>query len=79
MGLIHFKIRIIANACVTRYNNGEGEIKDIVDSYDLDAEDKEKVLAYVYFKRPDINRVTLNSYVELDAPTQTNPEHQTGR
>lgn len=54
MALADFKIRIIARACVTRYNNGEGDIGTIVDSYNLAAEDRELVLAYVYSIRPDI-------------------------
>ncbi|MFS0841179.1 hypothetical protein [Paenibacillus sp. 1P03SA] len=55
MALADFKIRIIANACITRYNNGEGGIMVVVDSYNLANEDREGVLAYVYSKRPDIN------------------------
>ncbi|MFB7813705.1 hypothetical protein ACWGPW_06155 [Paenibacillus chitinolyticus] len=79
MGLTDFKIRIIANACITRFNNGEGEIKYIVDSYNLAAEDKERVLTYVYFKHPEINTETLSNYLDLHAPSQSHPEHQTGR
>ncbi|WP_217597179.1 hypothetical protein [Cohnella sp. GbtcB17] len=49
-----YKIRIIANACITRYNGGEREITDVVDSYNLAADDRELVLAEIYAKRPDI-------------------------
>jgi len=55
MALAMYKIRIIAAACITRYNNGEGDIDDIVNSYTyLTAEDKVLVYAEIYTKRPDI-------------------------
>ncbi|MBO9597919.1 MAG: hypothetical protein J7559_08905 [Cohnella sp.] len=56
-----YKIRIIANACITRYISGEREITDIVDSYSLSAEDRERVLAEIYTKRPDIRPATESS------------------
>jgi len=49
-----YQIRIIANACITRYNSDEGDIDSIVNSYNLAKADKELVLAEVYTKRPDI-------------------------
>lgn len=49
-----YKIRIIANACITRYNSGEREITDIVASYNMAQEDADLVLAEIYTKRPDI-------------------------
>lgn len=54
MAMPMYKIRIIANACITRYNNGEGDIITIVDSYNLTQEDRDLVLAEIYAKRPDI-------------------------
>lgn len=54
MAMPMYKIRIIANACITRYNGGEREITDIVDSYNMSAEDRDLVLAEIYTKRPDI-------------------------
>jgi hypothetical protein len=54
MAMAMYKIRIIANACITRYDSGEGEITAIVDSYNLITEDRELVLAQVYTKRPEI-------------------------
>lgn len=54
MALADFKIRITGNACITRYNNGERSIDTIVDSYNPAAEDKERILEYVYTKRPDL-------------------------
>ncbi|MFS0838052.1 hypothetical protein [Paenibacillus sp. 1P03SA] len=65
-----FKIRIFANACITRYNNKQGIIEDIVDSYNLIVEDKKRILDYVYSKRPDISRENQDL---------SHPEHQTGR
>ncbi|MFD1176896.1 hypothetical protein ACFQ3W_11370 [Paenibacillus puldeungensis] len=49
-----YKIRIIANACITRYNGGEREIAHIVGSYNMVKEDSDLVLAEIYAKRPDI-------------------------
>ncbi|MCQ4363128.1 hypothetical protein KQR54_18690 [Mycobacterium gordonae] len=49
-----YQIRIIANACITRYNGGEREITDIVGSYNMAADDRDLVLAEIYTKRPDI-------------------------
>ena len=49
-----YQIRIIANACITRYNSGEREITDIVASYNMAQEDSDLVLAEIYAKRPDI-------------------------
>lgn len=49
-----YQIRIIANACITRYNGGERSITDIVDSYNMAQEDTDLVLAEIYTKRPDI-------------------------
>ncbi|WP_217556423.1 hypothetical protein [Paenibacillus sp. GbtcB18] len=65
-----FKIRIFANACITRYNNNEGPIEHIVGSYNLIPEVKKSILEYVYFKRPDFNPENQDL---------SHPEHQTGR
>lgn len=55
MAMAAYKIRIIANACLTRFDAGEGEITAIVDSYNLGTEDRELVLAQIYAKRPNID------------------------
>lgn len=52
--LKEFQIRVIARACVTRYDIGEGDIGIVVSSYHLTAPDSERVIAYVYSQRPDI-------------------------
>jgi hypothetical protein len=49
-----YKIRIIANACITRYDTGEREITDIVASYNMASDDQNLVLAEIYAKRPNI-------------------------
>jgi hypothetical protein len=54
MAMAMYKIRIIAAACITRYNNGEGDIDDIVSSYNLTPEDHTLVMAEIYVRRPDI-------------------------
>ncbi|SDC70478.1 hypothetical protein SAMN02799630_01235 [Paenibacillus sp. UNCCL117] len=54
MAMSQPKVRIIANACITRYDSGEGGIIDIVNSYNMAAVDQELVLAQVYARRPDL-------------------------
>lgn len=54
MAMPGYKIRIIANACITRYDGGEREITDIIASYSLLPEDAEAVKAEIVAKRPDI-------------------------
>ncbi|MGG1555012.1 hypothetical protein [Paenibacillus ferrarius] len=54
MAMAIYKVRILANACITRLDGGEGDITAIVDSYNLSTEDRELVLAQIYAKRPEI-------------------------
>ncbi|MBU5444330.1 hypothetical protein [Paenibacillus sp. MSJ-34] len=49
-----FQIRVIARACITRHDMGEGDIKTIVSSYNLPQPDKERVEAYIYATRPNV-------------------------
>ncbi|MFB9330085.1 hypothetical protein ACFFSY_29430 [Paenibacillus aurantiacus] len=57
-----FIIRIIANACITRYNRGERQVEGIVNSYTaLNEEDRELVYAEIYTKRPDLVPVVEGS------------------
>ncbi|TMV49348.1 hypothetical protein FE783_12595 [Paenibacillus mesophilus] len=58
MAMPMYKIRIIANACITRYDMGEREITDIVNSYNMATDDRNLVLAEIYAKRPDIETAT---------------------
>lgn len=50
-----YKIRIIANACITRYDRGERTMNDIVNSYNLAEEDRTLVVAEIVSKRPNVN------------------------
>ena len=51
-----YKIRILANACITRYDRGERTMSDIIDSYaGATEEDKNLVKAEIISKRPNIN------------------------
>lgn len=54
MAMPMYKIRIIASACITRYDNGEGDIDTIVDSYNLAPDDRAAVMTEIYNRRPDI-------------------------
>lgn len=52
-----YKIRIIANACITRYNNREaGDLESIIDANyrSLLPDDRQGVVDYVAQVRPDI-------------------------
>lgn len=54
MAMAAYKIRIIANACITRYDAGETDINFVVDSYNLSSEDRTAVVLQISLKRPDI-------------------------
>ncbi|WP_214687090.1 hypothetical protein [Exiguobacterium sp. s163] len=54
MAMAMFKIRILANACITRYERGERTMNDIIDSYVITAEDRELVVAEIVSKKPDL-------------------------
>lgn len=58
MALADYKVRIVANACITRYDRGEIDIIAVVDSYNLSEEDKNLVLARIYTLRPNIEQTT---------------------
>ncbi|MCK9862041.1 hypothetical protein [Paenibacillus sp. ATY16] len=55
MTMANYKIRIIASACLTRYNAGECNIETIIDSYDLQVEDRELIIDQIKIKRPELN------------------------
>ncbi|MBO9606618.1 MAG: hypothetical protein J7639_11735 [Paenibacillaceae bacterium] len=48
------KIRIVANACLIQYDAGEGEIADIVASYQLAETDRTKVVAEIRTRRTEL-------------------------
>lgn len=54
MAMAMFKIRILANACITRHERGERTMNDIIDSYVITAEDRELVVAEIVSKKPDL-------------------------
>lgn len=47
-------IRICANACITRYERGEGTIEEILGSYTLDDQNRSLVKAEIYVRRPEL-------------------------
>lgn len=49
-----YRVRILANACITRYDRGEGTIDEILASYNLVSSDATLVKACIMAKRPDI-------------------------
>ncbi|MFU1797670.1 hypothetical protein ACM1RC_27650 [Paenibacillus azoreducens] len=49
-----FQVRVVANACITRVNDGEGTIDQVVSTYPMQTDDRDKVLAYAYVLRPDL-------------------------
>jgi len=54
MPMASYKIRIIARACITRYDAGEGTMQEIMDSYGLASKDRDPVLTQIAAWRPDI-------------------------
>lgn len=58
LAMAQFKIRIIGNACLTRYDGGETPIDDVVSAYNLAEEDENLVWAHIYSKRPDLGETT---------------------
>lgn len=54
MALTPIQVRIVARACIARYDRGEGTIIEIVDSYNMQPDDREAVLEEIYRLRPDL-------------------------
>jgi len=52
-----YKVRVIANACITRYTRGETDIKVVLESYNLLEENSNLVRADIISKRLDIEWV----------------------
>jgi len=57
MILADYKVRIIANACITRYTRGETDIQEVLNSYKLSEENGNLVLAQIYAFRADIEQI----------------------
>jgi hypothetical protein len=55
--LTPLQTRIVGNAIITRYNNGEGTVNQIIAANypNMTQEDQGLVKAYIITKRPDID------------------------
>lgn len=49
------KVRVIAQACLTRYDRGEGTWDFVVDSYNLSDENRALIVDQIIVKRPSID------------------------
>lgn len=49
-----YKVRVFANACITRYTRGESDIRAVLASYGLDEDNANLIKAEIMSKRPDI-------------------------
>ena len=56
-----YKVRVFANACITRYDRGEKDIQAILDSYNLTEENANLIKAEIMSKRPEIEWVKKES------------------
>ena len=48
------QVKVIGNACIIRYNRGEGSIESILDSYNLSQDNAALVKDQIVGTRPDI-------------------------
>lgn len=53
-----YKVRVFANACITRYDRGEKDINAILNSYNLTEENANLIKAESTSKRPEIEWIT---------------------
>lgn len=67
-------IGVISRACITRYNEGEREITDIVESYGYPKENEELILAKIYSQRPDLAPVVPAPEPTPEPTPGTEPE-----
>ncbi|WP_419885315.1 hypothetical protein [Paenibacillus sp. B-A-8] len=61
------KIRLMANACITRYDREEGPIEDIISSYNMQPDNEILVKVQIIDKRSDIPFVEHNSSEQSSA------------
>ncbi|EHS58936.1 hypothetical protein [Paenibacillus sp. Aloe-11] len=52
--LTETQLRICARACITRYDQGEGDIATIIGSYALDKKQREQVIKMILSHRSDL-------------------------
>ena len=50
-----YKVRVVANACLTRWKRGERSMNDILDGYNMTDSDKAKVVAEITAKNPTLD------------------------
>lgn len=55
MAMAMFKIRVIANACITRWERGERTMNDIINGYNMQDDDKALVTAEIISKKPKLD------------------------
>lgn len=49
------KVRVVANACITRWERGERSMNDIINGYTMTEEDKVLITAEIISKRPNLD------------------------
>lgn len=55
MSLAPFQIRVLAGACIAKYDKGERSMNDIIVYYDQTPENNELIKAEILVRRPDMN------------------------
>ncbi|AUO05449.1 hypothetical protein NS115_06055 [Paenibacillus jamilae] len=68
--LTEAQIRICANACITRYERGEGDIATIMGSYALNEEQREQVMTNIFSKRSDLIAGNVEDSSSTDASNE---------
>jgi len=51
---LDYKVRVIANACITRHDRGESNIQKVINGYNIDEANANLIRAEIMVKRPDI-------------------------
>lgn len=49
-----YKVRVFANACITRHDRGEKDIEKVISSYNIDEANANLIRAEIMTKRPEI-------------------------
>ncbi|MBU9707238.1 hypothetical protein KSP24_09915 [Paenibacillus sp. AK121] len=68
--LTEAQIRICANACITRYERGEGDIATFMGSYALNEEQREQVMTIILSKRSDLIAGNVEDSSSTDASNE---------
>ncbi|MDN4082520.1 hypothetical protein [Paenibacillus polymyxa] len=68
--LTEAQMRICANACITRYDRGEGDIVTIMGSYALNEEQREHVMKIILSTRSDLVPDNVDDSSSTDAPNE---------